>query len=101
MVQQEMRASRAEATQMAVAIKSAQRPPITEDFKITSVDDNGWVHGEKTEGTGEGIYYHEDLFVHFIGSKVQAGDEVAISWPAESYNNDEWNDIATIERIEK
>jgi hypothetical protein len=74
---------------------------VTEEFKITSIDGAGWVRGEKTQDTGEGIYYAMDTFKSHGAGVVKVGDIVEVTWPHTAYENNDWDNIEKIEKIIK
>lgn len=72
---------------------------VTEKHIITEVKDNV-IRGELTEGTGEGIYYTAYDFERAGLHNVKAGDIVEISWTEKDFNNEEWNNIYSLEKVE-
>lgn len=72
---------------------------VTEQFKITEKLDNGYIRGEKTEGTGEGIYYSADTFKKYGADDLAIGDIVNVTWPIDSYEAEEWDNLLKIERV--
>lgn len=72
---------------------------VTEEFKITDTNDNGFVRGELTEGTGEGIYYPMEAFVVEGAGTVKVGDIVQVTWSQYAYQNENWDDIVKMEKI--
>lgn len=74
---------------------------VTEEFKITSVENDTMVRGELTTGTGEGIYYPMDAFEANGAGTVAVGDIVQITWSQNAYQNENWDAIAKMEKIIK
>ena len=74
---------------------------VTEEFKIVDTDDGGYVRGELTEGTGEGIYYPMEAFVVEGAGTVKVGDIVQVTWSQYAYQNENWDDIVKMEKIIK
>ena len=74
------------------------RDEISEKFKITQIDDKGYVHGEPFSH-GEGIYYSIETFKQFGAGSVKVGDTVNVTWPMSAYNDSQWDDIKKIEII--
>lgn len=77
---------------------------IEEEFKITEVKPESktntvYVRGEKTQGTGEGIYYPLSTFVRFGLDNVKVGDVVKIGWTDYDYNNENWDNVAAIDKM--
>jgi len=70
--------------------KTEQPNTITEQHTITSIDNDGYVHGENVNGLGEGIYYPVSDFVNNGVNDISVGDTVDISWLAEDYINEDW-----------
>lgn len=68
---------------------------IGEGFKITEIKD-GYVRGEKTTGTGEGIYYTTNLFGRFGLDNIKVGDKVQVLWTKADYDNENWDNVENI-----
>lgn len=95
MVQMEMNASIMQQRQLTQQIK--QMNYITEEFKITEIDNQGYVHGEQPTG-GEGIYYSQEFLKANVGN-LKIGDEIEITWPREAYDNGDWENVSDIQKI--
>ena len=70
---------------------------ITEYHKIIEIKD-GMVRAELVTGTGEGIYYTEEQLKDAEPFKV--GDTIEISWTEEDFNNENWDNIYSVEWVE-
>lgn len=84
------------SVQKASIAKAAGEPQadlMGEAFKITEIK-NGFARGEKTEGTGEGIYYPLNLFARFGLDNLKIGDKVQIMWTKADYTNENWDNVA-------
>lgn len=82
----------------AAMVKQMNTSDVTEEFVITEELEGGYVRGELAEGTGEGIYYHQDFFADFVG-KVKIGDKVSVTWTKTAYDNEDWENVKTIGKI--
>ena len=71
---------------------------VSEEFRITEMLEDGFVRGEKLEGTGEGIYYHQDFFAEYVG-KVNIGDEIIVTWPRSAYDDEDWNNVKSMTKV--
>jgi hypothetical protein len=80
-----------------IAWENEYNQPVVEEFKITSVDTDGYVRGEQPVG-GEGIYYPQSFFVDKVGA-LAVGDEIEITWDRKAYDNGDWENVLQIEKI--
>lgn len=98
LVQKQMQQAALAKEIQALKVATFEDNGITEEFKITEVTNDGYVRGEKTEGTGEGIYYNQDFFADNVG-KLAVGDVIQITWTPEAYEVEDWENVEKIEKI--
>lgn len=72
---------------------------VSEKFKITDIEEDAMVRGEKTEGTGEGIYYPMSLFIEKGADKIQVGDTVRIEWLTKDFIEENWDNVHQISEV--
>lgn len=101
MAQKASAASAVHAAKLDTANVKSENKIISEVFKITSIDSNGFVRGELVTGRGEGIYYDKRVFDGFGLDDIKTGDIVRFGWTEYNYDNAEWDDIAELERLEE
>lgn len=80
--------------------ENSKNVDVSEHFIITEIE-NGSVRGELVNGTGEGIYYPETIFPQHGIDGLKIDDEVTITWTANAYENENWDNIKQIGKIIK
>jgi hypothetical protein len=72
---------------------------IFEDFRIVDVTPQGEIYGELITDTGEGIFLLQSQLssIPDAPTKLSVGDEIEIAWTVQDYDNENWDNIHSIE----
>lgn len=84
----------------AIAITSYFNAPITEVHEIIEISGEE-IRGERLNGTGEGIFYYLEDFSNMGVDEIKVGDVVKISWTKKDFNNENWENIHSLEKKSK
>lgn len=78
---------------------SHQHQYIFEDFRIVDVTPQGEIYGKLITGKGEGIFLLQSQLstIPDAPTKLSVGDEIEIAWTLQDYNNENWDNIHSIE----
>jgi hypothetical protein len=72
---------------------------IFEDFTIVDVTPQGEIYGELITGKGEGILLLQSQLSSILDAptKLVVGDEIEIAWTIQDYQDENWENIHSIE----
>jgi hypothetical protein len=65
---------------------------VKEIHQVTEIE-NGYVHGERVMGSGEGIYYSLNQLKEEGVEDVHVGDKIEFSWSQEDFENENWENF--------
>jgi|GEM_PF-5102966 len=85
---------------LSVPVSHAQSQQyIFEDFRIVDVTPMGEIYGELITGTGEGIFLLQSQLstIPDAPTKLIVGDEIEIAWTVQDYQDENWENIHSIE----
>lgn len=70
---------------------------VEEKFEITEIsEDKKEIRGEKTEGTGEGIYLDKTYYHDFEKLDLTVGDVITVVYDKADYEDEIWDNIIEV-----